>query len=205
MSKQLYNIYQKDVFGLMKTGGKLQNGEDIDAHDFFLTSISLEFETIAINHGCRVELNPDRLVDCHRVWVEDIGKMKIDGGGLPDQFKHAGLLAYWLRRKVVIEKAEKFIVYDTDKGIEHQAHFLQYPSEMAGFLLGLSLSAHYTYAVVRETIGSIDSYIYKIRPSDNLIYDTAHYMNEKHVSPHSLYLIYRVIFEQSLKNILLLR
>jgi hypothetical protein len=193
---EFYRIYQKNIFDLLRTGGVLADGTEISGQDFFRTCIPIEFNRVASQFGTKVILNPDRLDRAHEIWNQDIERVKVKGGGKPDQFKHAGLLAYWLRRLQVIDQTTKVVAYDTEKGIVNQNCFLTAPSELCSLLFGFNLSVFYSHYPLKEKYGSLEKFLYIHRPSDFFIEDAAEFMRTKYVSPHSLYLIYRVIFER---------
>ena len=179
--------------------GELKDGRTIEGETFFLTCIPIEYEKIAAQFGCQVLANPNRLREARKTWISEIERQQVEGGGVPDQFKHAGLLAYWLRRYQVIDMCELVISYDTSVGRLHQRRFKNAPSELSAFVLGFNLAAYYTYPRYASEEYSIKGFMRDTRPTDAYLHDMCLYLKEKHVSPHSLYLIYRAFFETPIR------
>lgn len=193
-----YSLYQKNIIEILKESGINIDGDDVDARQFFLTCVALEYEAVADRFNCGVRLNPTRLEDAQERWIQDIGNQRIDGEGVPDQFKHAGLLGYWLRRCQVVDFTNTKSSPDTAFAKNHQQRFLDAPNEILAFLLGFNLAAFYTFKVYKRDDYTLSMFMRDSRPTDKYIYDVSHYLKEKHVSPHSVYLIYRAFFETTL-------
>lgn len=199
LTKEYFTLFQPNIIDILKTKGKVVNNQNYTSQEFFLTSIGLEFEKIAKRFGCGIILNPNKVKAAHKCWVADITGQRISGGGVPDQYKHSGLLAYWLRRKQIVESCEPTITYDADYSKNHQNEFLKAPSEMLSFILCFNLAAYYTYPRYKTPTYSLEAFMRDSRATDQYLYDAAHYLENKHVSPHSLYLIYRAFFETPLR------
>src|SRR5947209_2960256 len=95
-----FRFYQPHILAYLKEGQTI-DGEVIPASEWFCQAVTKAYCTIAEGFGCEVFTSERRLNEAHALWVDDLVRMRIDGESQPDHFKHAGALAYWLRRRVV--------------------------------------------------------------------------------------------------------
>ena len=137
-----------------------------------------------------------RLQDAHYAWLDDLSRVtereKKLAGGL-DHSKQCGHLAYWIRRENPI------IDYDDWHTIQEDSHLYEdesqrrdfiakYGSEFIAFDFGFQICSY--YALERRDNPLLT------QPKLSMAYltDVCHMLKFKHVSPHSLYLIYLSLF-----------
>jgi hypothetical protein len=141
--------------------------------------------------------NP-RLRDAHYAWRKDMtrvesGEDKLING--LDHFKQAAHIAYWLRRMApVVEYSDRFEGVEQESelydGEKHARKFiLKYGNEFLAFDFGFQICLYFE---LYRTDGKKRN-----KPpvlSSEFLNDMCYMMKFKHVSPHSLYLVYRSIF-----------
>lgn len=142
--------------------------------------------------------SPRRLYDAHFAWRSDLERMgdrEAELDGEPDHYKQAGLLAFWLRRESPVVEfndlqqtiGEEGGLYPSEE--EKRDLLTKYGSEYLAFDFGFQLCQYYVSA---ELDGGIDDAAPAV--TREYLQDICYFLKFKHVSPHSLYLIYRSLF-----------
>jgi hypothetical protein len=142
-------------------------------------------------------LSLPRLHDAHYAWRDDMLRLeeretKLTEG--PDHFKQCANLAYWLRRMSPIVEYHDLaaLVEGTDDlypdEIERREILSKYGTEFLAFDFGFKICQYYEL----EKIVTPKTSAPKL--SKDYIIDVCHMMKFKHVSPHSMFLIYRSLF-----------
>lgn len=140
-----------------------------------------------------------RLNEAHHYWVCDINRIGQNdfAGGVPDHFKQAGHLCYWVRRTrpvtdiEVIVKSTKTDLSPNDAYKEEYDLFFNYINEYLGLDLGFHTVLFYHLYDKKNPRHASRGML----PSWDFIECTSHFMNSKNVSPHALFLIYKALFD----------
>jgi hypothetical protein len=174
--------------------GTLPSFEDFDAFEVAFLGYAKE---TALDGLLSPVLSKRRLFDAHYAWLDDIKRVanhepQIDAE--LDHFKQCGHLAYWLRRQApVIDLVDIVEAYGEEGGLyaeeEEQRSILEkYSGEYLAFDFGLQICHFYeSERLDREE---------RREPRIDLEYlmTVCNFMKFKHVSPHSLFLIYKSLF-----------
>lgn len=184
-------IYRPDVFDCFRDGTKLESGELVDAGQWFATAVAEQYQDIADRHGCRIELSTTRLEEARSLWARDTDRIDIKTETPPDHFKQAGFLVYWLRRRAVLNFAQR---RESGVDISEQDRFLFGSNEVAAFLIGFRLCLFFEMKHFIDTGDHIGHDVQKYIFDGELKFDIATLLKHKNVSPHSLYLIFRALF-----------
>ena len=168
----------------------------LHALDEFEVSFESYCEDIAETNLYQAKVSQFRLRDAHNAWMEDIVRVdgrekKVDG---LDHLKQCGHLAYWLRRMGPVYEFKDLIKSNNIQvdpmvrpAIDRfQAFLKRYGSEYIAF--DFSYRTIWFYEKNR-TDGKR-----KQNPPElthNYTADVCHMMKFKHVSPHSMFLIYK--------------
>ena len=144
-----------------------------------------------------------RIVDIYECWQEDIKRLSENSmhndSGKPDHFKHAGILAYWLRRLPpicsLIETTPRYRnlieSIQTESGQNFQqlscedfgAYLLcEYTDVYLAFDFGLRICERFNY--LGETKNFTKNYLRMM----------CYFLKYKNVSPHGLIMIYQSLF-----------
>lgn len=162
---------------------------------FFFNFIDYNFSRFAGQYGCSITTNLLRTLDAFDAWRRDaeawLGEMNRHQGttGL-DHFKHAGILAFWLRRRLVIERIQ-FLDPQMESGVRDpsptQERFVEFANELSSFFLGFHFCLRYEFDERRWDLetGHLD---------DDYVATIATLLKRKNVSPHAMYLIYKSLF-----------
>lgn len=141
-----------------------------------------------------------RILEAHGAWQNDIHRVgefeKNLGNGL-DHFKQCGHLAYWLRRMSPVVEAHDITtnIADaegyalSDGEIQFRKLMLGYCNEYLSFDLGFQIVKFY-----EKKSNASDDWATKLQPSTDYLMTICHFLKYKHVSPHSLHLIYKSLF-----------
>jgi len=144
--------------------------------------------------GLTAELCPLRLKSAHKQWLEDlkVAPARDLDGGSPDQYKHAGYLAFWLRRSTPIIRLDipDSVSSSLSPADKYYVDFLhQFGNEHLAFMIGYEIClffACYRSGMPLEPAAfSYDS---------NFAHDVCSTLKRKNMSPHALSLIYRALF-----------
>jgi hypothetical protein len=155
--KKEFTIFQPKIFSYLRHGKTLSNGVAVPADEFFITSISLIAGAIAREiYGCNVVMNPDNLASARRYWCRDISNIAIrrkqeeeetgKNVSKPSAEKHAAFLAYWLRRRLVVQSVTIAQKATNDNTQYYQNRFLKDSSETIAFVIGLYLCVQKRYS-----------------------------------------------------------
>ena len=191
MPDDFITIYRPDVFDCFR--GSVPNSlSDKDApKQWFASCLAYQYDDIAKRHHCEVRLSPTRLEEARLLWLRDTGRIDIDGDTIPDHFKQAGFLAYWLRRRMVVSWWQRSLV---DEPTEEQDRFLLGANEICAFFVGFRICLYFEFKEEINSRDHIGHLLQELALESSLKFDIATLLKHKNVSPHSLYLIYRTLF-----------
>lgn len=189
--EKLFSLFQPDVFELLQSGGRDDDGELITGAEWFDSAISLAFADIAREHDCRITLSDIRIREARFDWLHDCDRIRVNGSDNPDHFKRAGYLCFWLRRRVLIEA----IVSMEDAPLsDFQAFFHQFGNEICSFMVCFRICFFFECRRALA-VGEIpDKDFLSVDLPQGYIDDVSKLLRFNHVSPHSLYLIYKALF-----------
>lgn len=136
-----------------------------------------------------------RLRDAHHAWRDDLSRVEARESNLSaglDHFKQCGHLTYWLRRcGPVVEFEDIAALWEEAGGLYKDEEELRdllrkYGNEYMAFDIGLQICQYYE-------LERTDGKGLENPPIITLEYliDLCHFLKFKHVSPHSIYLIFR--------------
>lgn len=142
-------------------------------------------------------LSEPRLMDAHYAWQEDVARLVDREKNLTDgadHFKQCANLAYWLRRMApVIEYRDIAAeiegcedLYEDEK--ERRKLLRNYGAEFLAFDFGFKICQYYEL----EKLDSPRPFAPSI--SGEYLIDVCHMMKFKHVSPHSMFLVFKSLF-----------
>jgi hypothetical protein len=174
------------------------------------------YQLMASRHGCYVTASDRRFADAHDYWIDDaermLGQSHPDTDTL-DHFKHASIIAFWLRRLVPINDiyfgSETLAVrapggrakLSQSHVTNHQAHFVQYGSERcalyAGFYICLSYEVQRAETDKRGAENLVILGKDPPRGSDLPAQFREEYpmlLKTKNMSAHGLYMMYCALF-----------
>lgn len=178
-----YHLYHPEMPGLLHKG----------LPPFFFNFVDYNFNRFAGQYGCSVSTSGLRMLDVLDAWRRDasawLGEMNRQQGttGL-DHFKHAGILAFWLRRRLVIERIR--YLQPEDSRVEPsstQDRFVEFADELCSFFLGFHFCFRYEYEERRWDLPTAHL-------SDDYVATMVTFLKRKNVSPHAMYLIYKSLF-----------
>ncbi len=139
--------------------------------------------------GYEPRLLDARLLDAYVAFRRDKKHMSNslpDKNSVPDHFKIAGVLVYWLRRFAPVSDLRD--LSSTREASEDLMELLKkYPSEILAFGFGLSICNYFESEKKYNPVGkpSVDANFYNI---------ICYMMKFKNISPHSLGAIYRALY-----------
>lgn len=184
-----FALFQPNALDFMHRGEALPSGETIPKEEWFATAMVEAYADIADRYACEVWLSERRLLEAHNLWEQDLTNMSITDSEEPDHFKQAGFLAYWLRRRVVVERSAEA---EGKPEVIYRDDFLQYANEWCSFLVGFHICLPFEAGRTPTTERLHELRTIRLRPQ--YLRDIAVLLHHKNVSPHSLYLIYRSLF-----------
>lgn len=146
----------------------------------------------------RPKISKVRLYDAHYAWQDDLSRVEgreqnLDKG--LDHFKQCGHLAYWMRRMApIVEYDDHIVKYESGEEIykdEMRARKLlfEYGTEFIAFDFAFQICFYYES---ERTDRHTEFKAPLLTP--NYLRDICHMLKFKHVSPHSMTLIYRSLF-----------
>jgi hypothetical protein len=148
-------------------------------------------------NGTHASFYKGRILDAYEHARADLNRLaaEIDGNGHdavePDIFKRCGFICFWLRRSQPFVYALPVRQYPAgSERREAQSLFCRCPNEVFAFDMMFRVCAGYEGAVRGD--GSIAA----ARLDRYYLNDACMFLRNKSVSPHSLYLIYRSLFEK---------
>lgn len=152
--------------------------------------------------GCytRYALEPffatSRLRDAHVFWQKDLKRVsEIEYGGKPlDHFKRSGHLCYWLRRSSPIIEAQS-ISASEERPLNDfvRTMLFRYANEFTAFYAGFRICKFFETKRT-DGGGGYDPHLDNLDIDAEYFYTVCHFLKEKNVSPHALYLIYMSLF-----------
>jgi hypothetical protein len=185
-----YDIYHPN---LMKS---LEN-PSAQFDPFFCNFIEHNFNVFARFYKCEVKLSTLRTIEAkdnwhvHRArWLE-IMRSAHGSTGL-DHYKLAGLLTFWLRRRIVVERVLP-TPYPPGLGIEPdylsplQETFLKSGNEICSFLIGYHLCVRFELDPPRIELASF--YM-----PDDFVESAGTMLHQKEISPDGLYMMFKGLF-----------
>lgn len=188
-----FSIFDPGFYEASRNGAHDPEFGNVSASQWFQTAVALEFQSIAAQFGCACEISEVDTEIARAFWLRDIGRMDIDGDGVPNHFKQAGFLSYWLRRRMVLRNPRPVVAYDSQVGKDRQMAFLQMAPEWASLIFGYNLCL---FAESRKAPSDVSSYLRAMRVDFSFAHDMCNVMRNKHISPHSLMMIYRALFHR---------
>lgn len=186
-----FSLYDPDLFSKLKDGAALE-GHRYDGVTVFRTLVAETYLQVADRFGATVKLSFDRTGEAYEYWKRDIDRVYDDDDAVPDHFKRAGFLAYWLRRRQVVNLVAEGPEYDPED--RSGKRFLINHNEYCAFMFGFRICHYFSLAEKLAASGDIAEYIGGQNLDPEFVFDVSTLMKNKNVSPHSLYLIYRACF-----------
>lgn len=186
-----YGLYQPNIFGYLRDGA---GAIGVAPEEWFRTAVAAAYDQIAFSHGCNIRMSADRTDEARLFWARDIGRLEIHGDTVPDHFKQAGFLAYWLRRRIVVQHVSRAIAFDHDEDQHRQTQFVMMSNEFCAFVLGFRICVFFVYGHLADEGDDIAADLERIQVEPSLLFDIAALMKNKNVSPHSLYTVFRSLF-----------
>ena len=168
--------------------------QEKDSFDKFFQFIEEQYgHTAKREAGLSPVLLESRLQDAFYSWQSDIERMAKEINSTPDHFKQCGVLAYWLRRCMPVvdfTRTDEYYPHRQEARKVRRVFFAHYSNEYLAFSLGVRICQFF------ETNKKVDP---KPKPEIKLSHDyvdmMCSFLKRKHVSPHSLILIYRSLFQ----------
>lgn len=175
--------------------------ERLSDGNFFAKFVSAQYGDVAIKARMTPKISMRSLFDSHYFWILDLRRVNEfeTPDSEPDHFKHAGHLAYWLRRSApVFEWIDNRRNFQDAPGFDLLPYeddlrdlLLKYGNEYLAFDLGFRLSKYFECGRLginpKENQG-----VFPI--TEDYIVTISHFLKAKNVSPHALFLIYKALF-----------
>jgi len=210
---EVYDLFAVDVLDKMAD------------RQWFSDCVADFYGRTAVQWGCNIDVSGRRLGEAHDFWRDDADRtlllgIDIDARRAPedygaisslDDFKHAAMIAYWLRRLVPINTI-RFVADETypravaESSVStEQSHFSKYGNEMCALFVGFMLCLNHEmqaqeakrkggeraqYLAQRPTI------LREIRLPKRFVYEYPRLLKHKNISWHSVYMTYRSLFEK---------
>jgi len=168
--------------------------ERIRNKEVFLEEVHADFFARSEEKGVFPHWNRGRCQDAYFQWMQDLERVEAveDKVRRADHLKCAGHLVYWLRRSSPVDEFAYNMPLNPGKEF-----MLRYGREYLAFDLGYRVAQVYELKIhgrnLPENSFSLKSSLPGV-PANDFIETTAHVMKTKHVSPHSLLVIYKAIF-----------
>lgn len=139
-----------------------------------------------------------RVLEIHGAWVNDLDRISENEKNLDkglDHFKHAGHLAYWVRRQAPVYEATDNLLdlgdspgYDLSENEKALRNLLfAYLNEYLAFDLGFQFCKIHDLNRAGSRAGTLVL-------NEDYIRTMCHFLKYKNVSPHALFLIYKSLF-----------
>lgn len=182
----------------------------LSEREFFIKSMTANFNAVARRVGCQVSMNRRRLVETHDYWLADAARTLNNGIRRPtkelDHFKHASFIAFWLRRTVPIETFEVITGWEDDPHhdrYKRRSLFLRFGNEICALRVGYQICLNYEAATIfsdeSETVVPLGNRLAYFRSRsfpDALMEDFATIMKHKTMSPYAVYMTYKSLFNR---------
>jgi hypothetical protein len=185
-----FSPFQPKIFELLEKGTT-----DVEAAEYFLYFLVRNANRLIEKYGLEVIVSKLRVGDAQAFWLRDIERLDVDGSD-PNHFKRAGFLAFWLRRRVIVERSICLRRSTVDEELQEKLN--ANVNELCAFLIGYILCAYFAFKGKIDAEADIVSHIEKIELPTNYLLDATTLMKNKNISPHSLYLIYLSLFHNIL-------
>jgi len=183
-----YSLFQPLIIQHLTQGDVTRNPK-ISKEKWFEEAISEAYGTIAERYNCEVEIAERRILEAQKYWMHDLSRIIIDGGSdKPDQFKNAGFLAYWLRRRVIVDTCSEIAGRPVTANTKN---LLEYPNEILSFMVGFRICLFFE---VDPRPGEKRTSQLAIELDLDYLKEVGVLLAHKNLSPHSLYVIYRSLF-----------
>lgn len=210
-SGERFRLYSVDVL------------DALEDREWFIEATAQFYDNYARAWGCYVTLSDRRLGDAWDFWQDDayrtskvgidskhdadVAAEEIEGEDNPlklDHFKHASMIAFWLRRVGPLNtmwgltpERTSFVAddYALDK---FQDHFIQYGSELAALMVGFHIILSYEIASFVEpgNASMRKDALSRIRVPFRFIYEYPRLLKHKNVSSQAIYMLYRSLFDE---------
>jgi hypothetical protein len=188
-------LFQPEFLEYLKTGHPDYIGGGKSELDYFCEAIQFNYFEISKRFACGVGCSRQRLEDAFGLWKRDCTRVYDGSDSVPNHFKQAGFLAYWLRRRMVVLKTPTHSQSLPGDKIEMREKFIVSANEMLAFSLGFHICAYHHYKKeIDASEGSVTSHFQSLSIPQKYLHDAAVLMRHKNISPHSLYLIYYSLF-----------
>ena len=165
--------------------------------DTFVTNFATHAARKCAEYGLKPEISEDRLRDAYVQWDMDmrrISQFELGDGKYPDEFKQAGHIAYWIRRcQPVIDIVPKEGT-EPDENDERYHLLMNYGNEFLSFDFGFSICALRNCPIEADGTRRISM----TGINRDYILTISHFLKNKSVSPHALFLIYKALFLEPL-------
>ena len=155
---------------------------DLKIEGKFRDIIEREYSYEANMGGLDVKLSVKILHDAHQNYLKDIALLGKNLKTLPDYFKHAGCLAYWLHYYQPIREWSGGDIVLSSKSRKQKARefLLDYGHDYLAFCLGFKICSFFEKYGCDIDINYIESICYVIK--------------NKSISPHAMMMVYRSLF-----------
>lgn len=183
-----------DIFAEMKQYSSDPGGTPVLINGGFSGVVTKHMAYLSDGLGVRVELCPLRLKSAHNLWLKDLKRVSENdmGNGNLDHFKHAGYLAFWIRRASPLIRIdfEEEAFEKLSEGDQYYVDFLtQFGNEHLAFTLGYEICLFFECYKISapkdpKAFGFDSPFAHDINST----------LKRKNMSPHALNLIYRALF-----------
>jgi hypothetical protein len=199
-----YDLFQEDIIVRLKDRA------------WFIKCMTYNIVFVARQYGCLAIVSRMRIGEAYDYWVEDTDRTLRDGmpGGTEelDHFKHASFMAFWIRRRLPINK----IIFQASLGerqdrkfTDDQKFFTTYANEICAFSIGMKICLFYHGNIVEQaaqanqdtkagdhSVSWLQRYLASplVQLRKPLLADIVMILKHKNVSPHGIYLFYRAFF-----------
>ena len=167
--------------------------------DKFAKIISRELGRTVLYHGHRINLSTTKIHEAYEFWCNDLQRVKFHELATSsdlDHFKQSAHLVYWLRRANPINEIFYAEADPTAEELRWHDLLKHYGIQFTSFQLGFDLCRFFE----SEKIGSV--YYTNDFELDYDFYATvSHMLKTKNVSPHSIFIIYKSLFFDPLRNV----
>lgn len=191
---EVYDIYHPQLLDALfrdeiEDGHWLGDRGEEGADSFFVKFVHYNYNRFAREYGCQVVIHDRRTREARDIWLDDCDRAlkKLHASTEIDEFKTAGFLGYWLRRRCVVDEIRLAVPrLAADSPTSPQKEFMKYGNEICAFDIGLHFCLRFQVTSLEDAK--------RIKLDHGFIRESAAFMSTKNVSPHSLYLIYRGLF-----------
>jgi hypothetical protein len=199
--------------------------DKLGERDWFIECTGKFYVDVARNWRCAVNPNDGRLGDAWDLWTADVVRTAIYGiersetitrdfasaSRSLDHYKHASILAFWLRHMVPIN--QMWALNDESRYADikiynlsaPQKFFLAYGAELTALLFGFYLAYNYHIQNHEADLvkrgrpwpkGQREELIRSTKFPHRFIYEFPILLRSKNISPHSIYMTYCSLFDR---------